>query len=129
MSRSGCWQAWAGDGAINAKPTEHSATALKHAAGLMLLPLRELLYFRRMAHTRMIVVRAAWDEEAAVWVATSDDLPGLVTEADSFEALRAKIPALAGDLLALEAEAGGLPEIPIHIIAEHTTRIPNPRAA
>ena len=54
-----------------------------------------------MAHIRMIVVRAMWDEEASVWVATSDDLPGLVTEAGTFELLRAKVPILAAELLEL----------------------------
>ena len=28
-----------------------------------------------------LFVRAEWDEEARVWVATSDDVPGLATEA------------------------------------------------
>ena len=32
-------------------------------------------------------VKMFWDNEACVWVATSDDLPGLVLEDDSFEAL------------------------------------------
>jgi predicted RNase H-like HicB family nuclease len=32
-------------------------------------------------------VRAEWDTDAAVWVATSDDVPGLVTEAVTLEAL------------------------------------------
>jgi predicted RNase H-like HicB family nuclease len=32
-------------------------------------------------------VNAEWDEEAAVWVASSDDVPGLATGADTLEAL------------------------------------------
>jgi predicted RNase H-like HicB family nuclease len=36
-----------------------------------------------------IVVHADWDPEASVWVATTQDLSGLVTEADSIESLRA----------------------------------------
>lgn len=36
---------------------------------------------------RIQFVRAEWDEEARVWVATSDDVPGLVTEADTVEDL------------------------------------------
>lgn len=35
----------------------------------------------------MLEIRAEWDDEAQVWVATSDDVPGLVTEAPSIEAL------------------------------------------
>jgi hypothetical protein len=36
-----------------------------------------------------------------VWVATSDDVPGLVTEADDLDALRAKLPAMARELIEL----------------------------
>jgi predicted RNA binding protein YcfA (HicA-like mRNA interferase family) len=43
---------------------------------------------------RPIVVHADWDPEAAVWVATTPDLRGLVTEAESIEALRAKLPGI-----------------------------------
>ena len=32
-------------------------------------------------------VKAEWDDEAGVWVASSDDVPGLATGADTFEAL------------------------------------------
>jgi predicted RNase H-like HicB family nuclease len=28
-------------------------------------------------------IRAEWDEEARVWVATSDDVPGLATEGET----------------------------------------------
>lgn len=33
------------------------------------------------------VVNFIWDEEACVWVATSEDVPGLVLESGSFDAL------------------------------------------
>ena len=32
-------------------------------------------------------IRFQWDEEAAMWSATSDDVPGLVLESGSFNAL------------------------------------------
>jgi predicted RNase H-like HicB family nuclease len=79
--------------------------------------------------SRMIVVRAAWDDAASVWVATSEDVPGLVTEADTFEALNAKLPAMISELLALDGSGSDLPEIPVHVIAERTSRLINPRAA
>ena len=44
-------------------------------------------------------VRAEWDDEAAVWVATSDDVPGLVTEAPTLEALDAKLRTMVAELL------------------------------
>jgi Domain of unknown function (DUF1902) len=67
----------------------------------------------------LIIVRAEWDDDAKVWVATSDDI-GLVTEAASIEALREKIPAMVGDLL--EGE-NLLRDLPIEIIAHTHTRI------
>ena len=48
---------------------------------------------------RPIVIHADWDPEAGVWVATTRDLRGLVTEADTIEALRAKLPGMILDLL------------------------------
>ena len=44
-------------------------------------------------------IRADWDPEAEVWVATSDDVPGLVTESPTIEALTAKLKTLIPDLL------------------------------
>ncbi len=44
-------------------------------------------------------VSAFWDEAAAVWVATSEDVPGLATEADTMEALSQKLPDIVPDLL------------------------------
>lgn len=44
--------------------------------------------------TKNLVVTAAWDDEAEVWVATSDDVPGLVTEATTLDALYARVIAV-----------------------------------
>lgn len=44
-------------------------------------------------------VSAFWDADAAVWVATSEDVPGLVTEADTIEALSQKLRDIIPDLL------------------------------
>jgi hypothetical protein len=60
---------------------------------------------------RPLVVHADWDPEAAVWVATTGDLRGLVTEADSIEALRAKLPGMVLDLL----EDKGVADLPASI--------------
>jgi predicted RNase H-like HicB family nuclease len=45
------------------------------------------------------VVTAEWDDEAGVWVATSDDIPGLVTEAATLDALLERVMAVAPELL------------------------------
>ena len=44
-------------------------------------------------------VRAIWDPEAAVWVATSENVPGLVTEAATIEALTEKLRVMIPELL------------------------------
>lgn len=46
-----------------------------------------------------LFVRAEWDEEARVWVATSDDVPGLATEADTLEELIEKLKIIIPELL------------------------------
>ena len=47
-----------------------------------------------------LYVHADWDAEAGVWVATSNDVPGLATEADTVEALVAKLETMIPELLA-----------------------------
>jgi len=50
-------------------------------------------------------VHALWDDEARVWVASSDDVPGLATEADTCEALIVKLKSLIPELLELNGQA------------------------
>ena len=46
-----------------------------------------------------LFIRAEWDEEAKVWFATSDDVPGLATEAVTMEALTEKLKVMIPELL------------------------------
>ncbi len=46
-----------------------------------------------------ILVKATWDPEALVWVATSDDVPGLITEASTAEELERKHCVMIPELL------------------------------
>ena len=46
-----------------------------------------------------------WDEEAQVYVATSDDVPGLVTEADSLDELVKKLEVMIPELFKLNGYA------------------------
>lgn len=48
-----------------------------------------------------ITVTAVWDDEAKVWVAISDDVPGLVAEGATVEILRDKVVALIPELFEL----------------------------
>lgn len=53
-----------------------------------------------MAHNSYKVL-AQWDSEAGVWVAESDDVPGLVAEAESPNVLAQKLRILIPELLEL----------------------------
>jgi predicted RNase H-like HicB family nuclease len=55
--------------------------------------------------SRTYQVEAHWDSEAGVWVAESEDIPGLVAEAESVNALVGKIRVLVPELFELN---GGL---------------------
>ena len=77
------------------------------------------------SHT-LILVRAEWDDEAKVWVASSTDIGGLATEAATLEELRDKVLVMVHELAELNGLSSDLPEIPIHIMAGQTARIPNP---
>ncbi len=44
-------------------------------------------------------VSAFWDAEAEVWVATSEDVPGLATEADTIERLSQRLRDIVPELL------------------------------
>ena len=46
-----------------------------------------------------LFVRAEWDENAGVWVATSDDIPGLATEETTMEGLINKLRNIIPELL------------------------------
>lgn len=65
---------------------------------------------------KALFVRAEWDEEAEVWVATSDDVPGLVAEADTTEALLAKLHVLIPELLEANDYPDGGP-VPFELFA------------
>jgi predicted RNase H-like HicB family nuclease len=49
-------------------------------------------------------VLAQWDGDAGVWYAESEDVPGLVAEADSPKALGEKLRVLIPELLELNGE-------------------------
>jgi predicted RNase H-like HicB family nuclease len=68
---------------------------------------------------KQITVKAEWDPEAKVWVATSDDVPGLVTEAETVEALAEKLSVMVPELLEANGALAGsaIREVPINLIA------------
>lgn len=48
------------------------------------------------------IINLAWDPEAGVWTATSDDVPGLVLESGSFDALLERVRFAVLELLELD---------------------------
>lgn len=65
------------------------------------------------------IIRAEWDAEAGVWVASSEDVPGLATGADTFEELIAKLKVLVPELLDENGVlAAGVDEVPFAVVAE-----------
>jgi predicted RNase H-like HicB family nuclease len=74
---------------------------------------------------RVYVVRCTWDPEAKVWVAESDDDPGLATGADTLDALVDKLKVVIPELL----EANSLlssdsDDIRLVVVAERQDRAP-----
>ena len=68
---------------------------------------------------RTILVRALWDPEASVWVAESDDVPGLATEAESLDALVQKLNAIIPELLELNDSSFGK-NVPIDLLVRNS---------
>ena len=62
-----------------------------------------------------LFVRADWDEEAKVWMATSDDVPGLATEEETLEKLIQKLKVMIPELLEANGELK-MEEIPFEIL-------------
>jgi len=50
-------------------------------------------------------IHAEWDREAGVWVASSEDVPGLTAEAETIESLTRRLRTIIPELL----KANGLP--------------------
>lgn len=65
---------------------------------------------------KILSIRAEWDDDASVWVATSDDVPGLATESATLEALSAKLESLVPELLDANGYPDG-PEVPFELLA------------
>ena len=47
------------------------------------------------------IINLVWDNEAAVWIATSQDIPGLILESCFLDTLIERIRSAAPELLAL----------------------------
>jgi len=57
---------------------------------------------------RTYVVTAFWDDEAHIWVAESDDVPGLATGAANLDELVGKLNVMIPELLELNSHLTGV---------------------
>lgn len=57
---------------------------------------------KQMAHYR---INMLWDDDADVWVATSRDVPGLVLESESFDALIERLKNAVPELVRLNGKS------------------------
>ena len=76
-----------------------------------------------------IIVKAEWFEEDGVWIAQSDDVPGLAAQSESLEKLRPKVMAMISDLIELNHLQIQLSEIPVLFVAQVLERMKVPAAA
>ncbi|MDR1737058.1 MAG: DUF1902 domain-containing protein [Oscillospiraceae bacterium] len=65
-------------------------------------------------------IKLKWDNEASVWLATSNDVPGLVLESGSFDALIERVRYAVPELLELNGVARA--DIPLCFMSERHER-------
>jgi len=75
----------------------------------------------------LLVIKAAFDRDAGVWYVADTEVPGLATEAGSFDGLCEKVQAMVPELLELNgwSDSG---EVALEIIAHATSKV-RPAAA
>jgi len=64
------------------------------------------------------VIRAVWDAEAGVWVAVSDDVTGLVTEAETMEVLESKIASMVPELMLANGHPVDSATVRLHVLVD-----------
>ncbi len=73
-------------------------------------------------------IQADWDPEAKVWTATSEDVPGLVVEAETLDALVDEAKLLVPELLELNRGLRGPMDVSIVVTVRREERIVIPAA-
>ncbi len=71
-------------------------------------------------------VKAEWDSNAEVWVATSDNIPGLATEGATLEELEKKLLVMVPEILEANdlLPEGDVPEVPFYLLSERLEKAP-----
>jgi len=68
-------------------------------------------------HTKTYTVSCNWDSEAGVWYVAESDVPGLVTEAPTLEAMEAKLMRMIPELLELNEGLERPVAVPFELVA------------
>lgn len=68
-----------------------------------------------------LLITLTWDPDAAVWIAESDDVPGLVLESGSFDALIERVRATVPELLELNGAAPA--PVQLRMVSERCERL------
>ncbi|MBT8580096.1 DUF1902 domain-containing protein [Polynucleobacter paneuropaeus] len=69
---------------------------------------------------KVFLIRAEWDSDASIWSATSDDVLGLATEADSIDILFNKLSSMVPELILLN-KLTEQPEIVYEVLARKSS--------
>lgn len=68
-----------------------------------------------------LLINLTWDPDAAVWIAESDDVPGLVLESGSFDALIERVRFTIPELLELNGTAPA--PVQLRMVSERCERL------
>lgn len=68
-----------------------------------------------------LLIKLTWDSEARVWIAESDDVPGLVLESGSFDALIERVRVTVPELLELNGTAAA--PVQLRMVSERCERL------
>lgn len=68
-----------------------------------------------------LLIRLTWDPEARVWIAESDDVPGLVLESGSFDALIERVRFTVPELLELNGTTSA--PVQLRMVSERCERL------
>lgn len=68
-----------------------------------------------MKSSKQIAINAVWDDEAGVWIASSDDVPGLVVEADTWPRLLEEIGLVLPDMIKLNGLERDASEVTVRV--------------
>jgi hypothetical protein len=79
------------------------------------------IFARRKEAAMEVLIKMTWDPDALVWVAESDDVPGLVLESGSFDALVERVKAAVPELLELNGPVSA--PVQLRIVSERCEKL------